>query len=50
MWIESQPGSGATFLFTLPVFAAQVVEATTVRTKAVAADVRPWWKRMLGLT
>ncbi|HXS99767.1 MAG TPA: ATP-binding protein [Elusimicrobiota bacterium] len=48
MWIESQPGSGATFLFTLPVFAAQAVEATSVRTKAVAAQA-PWWKKLLGL-
>jgi len=49
MWIESEPGSGATFLFTLPVFAAQAVEATSVRTKPAAVDVRPWWKRLLGL-
>jgi PAS domain S-box-containing protein len=50
MWIESEPGSGASFLFTLPVFAGQAVEATSVRTKTVAADVRPWWKKMLGLS
>ena len=48
MWIESEPGSGATFLFTLPVFAAQAVEATSVRTKATVAQ-RPWWKTLLGL-
>jgi PAS domain S-box-containing protein len=50
MWIESEPGTGATFLFTLPVFAAQAVEATTVRSKPVAADTRPWWKKLLGLS
>jgi PAS domain S-box-containing protein len=48
MWIESEPGKGATFLFTLPVFAAQAVEATSVRTKTVVAAA-PWWKKMLGL-
>ncbi len=48
MWIESEPGAGATFLFTLPVFAAQAVEATSVRTKA-AVEQTPWWKKMLGL-
>jgi PAS domain S-box-containing protein len=48
MWIESEPGSGATFLFTLPVFAGQAVEATSVRTKAPAAAL-PWWKTLLGL-
>lgn len=49
MWIESEPGKGATFLFTLPVFAAQAVEATSVRTKAPPPDTRPWWKKLLGL-
>jgi signal transduction histidine kinase len=48
MWIESEPGSGATFLFTLPVFAAQAVEALSVRTKA-AVEQQPWWKKLLGL-
>ena len=48
MWIESEPGSGATFLFTLPVFAAQAVEATSVRSKAPVAEI-PWWRKLLGL-
>ena len=48
MWIESEPGSGATFLFTLPVFTAQAVEAMSVRTKPSAAP-RPWWKTLFGL-
>jgi PAS domain S-box-containing protein len=48
MWIESEPGAGATFLFTLPVFAGQAVEATSVRTKA-PVEQQPWWKKLLGL-
>jgi signal transduction histidine kinase len=48
MWIESEPGSGASFLFTLPVFAAQAVEAMHVRSKPSIAP-QPWWKKLLGL-
>ena len=48
MWIESEPGSGATFLFTLPVFSGQAVEALSVRTKA-HVEAQPWWKKLLGL-
>ncbi len=48
MWIESEPGQGASFLFTLPVFAGQAVEARSVRTKPAAAAV-PWWKSLFGL-
>jgi PAS domain S-box-containing protein len=48
MWIESEPGSGAAFLFTLPVFAGQAVEALSVRTKPVAVQ-EPWWKKLFGI-
>ncbi|MFI5363724.1 MAG: sensor histidine kinase, partial [Elusimicrobiota bacterium] len=48
MWIESEPGSGATFLFTLPVVTAQAVEAVSVRSKAPAA-AQPWWKKLFNL-
>ncbi|MFI5350839.1 MAG: ATP-binding protein, partial [Elusimicrobiota bacterium] len=48
MWIESEPGSGATFLFILPVFSGQAVEALSVRTKA-HVEAQPWWKKLLGL-
>ncbi|MDD5304521.1 MAG: ATP-binding protein, partial [Elusimicrobia bacterium] len=34
MWLESEPGQGATFLFTLPVHVGAQDEASVVRTKA----------------
>ena len=49
MWLESEAGQGATFLFTLPVQTAQAVEATFVRTKAGKVVAAPWWKKLLGL-
>lgn len=49
MWIESEAGQGATFLFTLPVHIAESVEASVVRTKAPVASEVPWWKKLLGL-
>lgn len=49
MWIESEPGQGATFLFTLPVHAAATAEASVVRTKPPAPRALPWWKKLLGL-
>jgi signal transduction histidine kinase len=49
MWIESEAGQGATFLFTLPVHVSAQSEASVVRTKAPAAKAVPWWKKLLGL-
>jgi len=49
MWIESEPGQGATFLFTLPVHVAASAEAAIVRTKAPPPRAVPWWKKLLGL-
>jgi histidine kinase len=49
MWIESEPGLGATFLFTLPVYTAQVVEAKVIRSKSLETQSRPFWKRLLGI-
>jgi len=49
MWIESEAGQGATFLFTLPVHQAESVEAVAVRTKVPTAAPVSWWKKLLGL-
>ena len=49
MWIESEAGQGAAFLFTLPVHVAASAEATYVRTKAPPPAPPPWWKKLLGL-
>ena len=49
MWIESEAGQGANFLFTLPVHVAESVEASYVRTKAPPPKAAPWWKKLLGL-
>ena len=49
MWFESEPGQGATFLFTLPVHVGATAEASVVRTKVPAARPAPWWKKLLGL-
>ena len=47
MWVESEPGRGATFLFTLPLWTPEFKEAATTVKKA--APPRPWWKKLLGL-
>ena len=49
MWIESDEGRGATFLFTLPVHAAVSAEVSAMRTKAPPPAAVPWWKKLLGL-
>ncbi|TPW21383.1 MAG: two-component hybrid sensor and regulator [Elusimicrobia bacterium] len=45
MWIESEPGRGADFRFTLPVYKAPT-DTAAVRPKAV---VKSWWQKLLGL-
>jgi PAS domain S-box-containing protein len=49
MWIESDAGQGATFLFTLPVHLAEAAEVSSVRTKPAVVSAAPWWKKLLGL-
>ncbi len=49
MWIDSDAGQGATFLFTLPVHVAASAEASVVRTKPASASAVPWWKKLLRI-
>jgi PAS domain S-box-containing protein len=46
--VESEPGQGATFAFTLPVYVAPREESFT-RSPAAQPSRRPWWKQLLGL-
>lgn len=46
MWLESEKGKGAEFLFTLPKHVPPAGERAPAST---AAKPRPWWKRLLGL-
>lgn len=46
MWIESEPGRGSDFRFTLPIYKPTVEEAS--RVVRVAAP-KAWWQRLLGL-
>jgi hypothetical protein len=45
MWVQSEPGKGAAFFFTVPVYASK--DGTTTTGKP-AAEL-PWWKSLLGL-
>ena len=49
MWIESDLGQGATFLFTLPVHVGETADASIVRTRSAPVEAKPWWKKLLGL-
>lgn len=44
MWVESEPGHGASFRFTVPAMASKEGPATT----GVVVKL-PWWKSLLGL-
>ncbi|MBI2362727.1 MAG: HAMP domain-containing histidine kinase [Elusimicrobia bacterium] len=46
MWVESEPGRGAAFRFTLPVYQLPPDE---VRRAAPPPPPKSWWKRLLGL-
>jgi PAS domain S-box-containing protein len=45
MWVQSEPGKGAIFFFTVPVYVSK--DGTTTTGKP-AAEL-PWWKSLLGL-
>lgn len=49
MWIESDLGKGAVFLFTLPVMQESKAERKVEKKAAVKAETKPWWKTLLGL-
>jgi PAS domain S-box-containing protein len=44
MWVDSDQGQGARFIFTLPVYVVGSPDIPA-RTKA---DASPWWKRLFG--
>ncbi|MFH1725948.1 MAG: ATP-binding protein [Elusimicrobiota bacterium] len=46
MWLESEPGKGAKFFFTLPYYVPPPEEARARRPKPKPA---PWWKKLFGL-
>jgi len=49
MWLESDPGQGATFLFTLPVSDGPRTDRIERAKKAAPPPTRvPWWKRLFG--
>jgi len=46
LWVESEEGQGACFVFTLPEAVAPREEAAV---KVALAPPRPWWKKLFGL-
>jgi PAS domain S-box-containing protein len=49
IWIESEPGQGAKFLFTLPQYEVKGGKAAVVKKKkVVAAPEKSWWQKLIG--
>ncbi|MCH7976611.1 MAG: hypothetical protein IIC18_08690, partial [Bacteroidetes bacterium] len=46
MWLESEPGKGAAFFFTLPIHQAEIEEERRVGEKE---SRKSWWEKLLGL-
>ncbi|MBI3553445.1 MAG: PAS domain S-box protein [Elusimicrobia bacterium] len=47
MWVESDVGKGAAFLFSVPIYVS-VKEATPAVEKRIEVKL-PWWKKLFGL-
>lgn len=50
LWLESEPGQGAKFLFTLPEYEAKGdsgAQAAKARSKTRAAE-KTWWQKLIG--
>ncbi|MFH2202019.1 MAG: ATP-binding protein [Elusimicrobiota bacterium] len=48
MWLESEPGQGAKFFFTLPQYEVKGETMQAAQKKAAAAQEKSWWQKLFG--